>query len=65
MFTVKMLWYKRQVKDWITWSPDDTATGECCVKLRFIDPEDDILEWTYWSWITLLLLQSKWLGSGI
>jgi hypothetical protein len=58
------------VNDWINRSPDDavaimfTSAGACCVELRFVDPEDGISEWTYWSWVNLSVGERKRLGSS-
>ncbi|EKM76688.1 hypothetical protein AGABI1DRAFT_130983 [Agaricus bisporus var. burnettii JB137-S8] len=60
---------ERQVKSIKTRSPGHTVTvlftytGDCCVELRFVDPDDGISEWTYWVWIKLSPEERKELGS--
>jgi hypothetical protein len=62
---------ERQLENWITRSPDCpvtimfTSADECCVEVRFVDPEDEVSEWTYWLWIWLPLEEREKLGSTI
>jgi hypothetical protein len=42
-----------------------TSALQNCVELRFVDPEDDVSEWTWWVWIRLSSSERKELGSTI
>jgi hypothetical protein len=43
----------RQLQSWKAHSPDDaalvlsTSTGDRCIQVRLVDPEDGMSEWTY------------------
>jgi len=59
------------VTSWSIRSPDHgvlilfTSTDLCCVEVRYVDPEDDVSEWTYQLWIELSLEERRKLGSAI
>jgi hypothetical protein len=63
--------FRRHLENWITQFPDRavrimfSSAGHCSVEVEFVDPEDDVSEWTYWFWLTLSLEQRKELGSTI
>jgi hypothetical protein len=57
------------LENWKALSPDHpvlvlfTSSGVGLVEFKFIDMEDEMLEWTYWIWHEFLERERKELGS--
>jgi hypothetical protein len=48
---------ERQFESQSTRFPDQavtimfTSSNYCCVEVKYVDPEDEASEWTYWFWL--------------